>query len=90
MVNAPIVMQNLSLVAECDGSLMQGESSATLGFKMDVGDSLFTVKSCVNSKWTVGTVIEKRLDPLPASLLISGQLNHTNDEATFGVGFTIG
>lgn len=83
-------MQNLSLVAECDGSLMQGESSATLGFKMDLGDSLFSVKGCINSKWTVGTLIEKRLDPLPASVLISGQLNHTTDEAMFGIGFTVG
>ena len=49
-----------------------------------------TVKGKVDSHATVATVIEKRLEPLPASLMLSGQLNHWTDDSKVGVAVVIG
>ena len=65
--------QELTLAAECEGKLMQAESIAALGFKLNLGDT-FSIRGKVKSCWTVGTLVEKQLDPLPGQLLISGQL----------------
>lgn len=54
-----------------------------------MGDS-FCFKGSLNSRWSIGVLIEKRLDPLPAQLLLSGQLSHRNDESKFGVGLMVG
>ncbi|XP_003391395.1 PREDICTED: mitochondrial import receptor subunit TOM40 homolog [Amphimedon queenslandica] len=83
-------VKELTLVAECEGSLMSGETVSAIGYRYDVGNGSATFKGKVDSKWTIGALIEKRLDPLPANLLLSGQLNHINNEAKFGVGFMIG
>lgn len=82
-------LQDLTLVAECEGSLMSGETVSTIGYRYDIGNSA-TFKGKLDSKWTIGALIEKRLDPLPANLLLSGQINHMTDEAKVGIGFTIG
>ena len=68
---------------------MQAESVATLGYKLNLGDT-FSVRGKVNSRWNVGALVEKRLDPLPGQLLLSGQLSHRTDESRFGIGVMIG
>ena len=68
---------------------MNMESVAAVGYKTELGDS-FTLRGRIDTKWTVGALIEKRLDPLPANLLLSGQVNHQTNEAKFGIGFMIG
>ena len=69
---------------------MSGETVSTIGYRYDIGNGSATFRGKVDSKWTIGALIEKRLDPLPANLLLSGQINHMTDEAKFGVGFMIG
>lgn len=68
---------------------MQGETTAAIAYKTDIGSS-FTLRSKLDSHGTVATVIEKRLEPLPATLTLSGQLNHWTDECKFGLGLTVG
>jgi mitochondrial import receptor subunit TOM40 len=47
-------------------------------------------KGMVDSNWTCGAVLEKRLLPLPFTFVLSGFLNHTKPSYKFGIGFTIG
>lgn len=67
---------------------MQSESSAAIGYKLDIGG--LTMKGKVNSNGTVAATVEKALAPLPAQLLLCGRINHWTDETKFGVGVVVG
>lgn len=44
----------------------------------------------IDSNWTVGAVLEKKLAPLPFTLNLSGMINHTKGQNHFGIGLIIG
>ena len=44
----------------------------------------------VDSNWNVGSIVEKRLAPLPFTLQLSGFLNHVKSSYRFGIGLTVG
>jgi mitochondrial import receptor subunit TOM40 len=44
----------------------------------------------IDSNWTVGAVLEKRLLPLPFTLGLSAFLNHVKPSYKFGIGLTVG
>lgn len=67
----------------------QGETTAAIGYKAEIGTS-YLLRSKLDSHGTVSTAIEKRLEPLPATLVLCGQLNHWTDECKFGLGLTVG
>ena len=67
---------------------LQGDLVAGVGYKLDLGS--LTVRGRVDSHGTVVAGVEKHLDPLPAVLLLNGQINHWTDESKFGVGLTVG
>ena len=48
------------------------------------------VRGKVNSQGVVSVSLEKRLDPLPGMLTLSGQLNHWTDESKFGISVVVG
>ena len=66
----------------------QAESTAAVGYRLDLG--AMTVRGRVDTHGTVGVGVERRLEPLPATFLLSGQLNHWTDESKFGVAVTVG
>lgn len=69
-------------------SFLQGESCAAIGYKLEL--SGMTLRGRVDSHGTVGAVVERRLDPLPATLMLSGHLNHWTDESRFGIALVVG
>ena len=76
---------------ECECLLLhcvQGNTVAAIGFKMDLG--AMTMRGRVNSLGVVAATVEKRLDPIPGALMVSGRINHWTDEAKFGIGLMIG
>ena len=66
----------------------QGTTVAAIGYKMDLG--AMTMRGRINSLGTVVATVEKRLDPIPGALMVSGRINHWTDEAKFGIGLLIG
>jgi mitochondrial import receptor subunit TOM40 len=44
----------------------------------------------VDSNWTVGAVLEKKLMPLPFTFVLSGQINHTKTQTKVGAGLFLG
>ena len=69
-------------------SVSQSESSAAIGYKLDVGG--LTMKGKLGSHGVVSASVEKTLTPLPAQLLLSGRINHWTDETKFGIGVVVG
>lgn len=67
---------------------LQNETIAAVGYVYDV--SGMTMKGMVSSHGTVNATLEKRLDPLPGSLVLSGQLNHWTDDSKFGIAVLFG
>jgi mitochondrial import receptor subunit TOM40 len=48
------------------------------------------VTGSVDTTWTVGAVLEKRLQPLPFSFALSGVINHKKQQFRLGCGLIIG
>ena len=69
---------------------MQGESILSVGYKYDLRKANVSFKGVVDTQWNVSCIVEKRLDPLPATLTLSGLINHVSDKARFGIGFSLG
>lgn len=44
----------------------------------------------IDSNWSVGAVLEKKLNPLPFTLAFSGLMNHNKNQFRLGVGVIIG
>lgn len=44
----------------------------------------------LDTNWTVGAVMEKKLMPLPFTLALSAMLNHPKNQFKLGCGFIIG
>lgn len=59
-----------------------------IGYKMELGN--MTMRGRINSLGVVAATMEKRLDPIPGSLVLSGRINHWTDEAKFGLALLIG
>ena len=68
--------------------VVQGNTVAAIGYKMELG--AMTMRGRVNSLGVVAATVEKRLDPIPGALVVSGRVNHWTDEAKFGIGLLIG
>ena len=49
-----------------------------------------TMRGKLDTHGIVSAVLEKRLDPMPANLMISGQINHWTDESGFGIAVVVG
>lgn len=44
----------------------------------------------INSRCIIGGVLEKRLTPLPATLIMGAFVNHRGDKLQVGLGVTVG
>ena len=71
-------------------NLRTRESFVTLGYEIDVQKANMTVKNSIDTNWTITSVIEKKLLPMPFTLTISGILNHVSNKCQFGIGFIVG
>ncbi|EDV28451.1 uncharacterized protein TRIADDRAFT_51380 [Trichoplax adhaerens] len=75
---------------DLDVNLRTRESVVSLGYELDVQKANMTVKNSIDSNWTITSVIEKKLLPMPFTLTLSGILNHVSNKCQFGVGFIVG
>ncbi|KAI6183840.1 Mitochondrial import receptor subunit TOM40-like protein [Aphelenchoides bicaudatus] len=82
---------NLQFGVEFESSFRQGESSTTFAYQIEVPEADMTFRASVDTNWTVGAVMEKKLSQqIPFSLALSGMLNHAKNEGKFGIGFVVG
>ncbi|XP_078672983.1 mitochondrial import receptor subunit TOM40 homolog [Branchiostoma floridae x Branchiostoma belcheri] len=75
---------------EFEANLRAQESAVSLGYQLDVPKANMVFRGMLDSNWTVAAVLEKKLQPLPFTFMLSGMLNHTKNQARFGFGLLIG
>lgn len=84
--------QNLQFGVEFESNFRQGESSTTFAYQVDVPEADMVFRASIDTNWTVGAVMEKKLSQqIPFSLALSGMVNHAKGtEGKFGIGFVVG
>ncbi|XP_012274552.1 mitochondrial import receptor subunit TOM40 homolog 1 [Orussus abietinus] len=66
------------------------ESTATIAYQVDLPKADLVFKGSVDSNWTIGAVLEKKLQPLPFTFALSGMINHNKHQFRLGCGLIIG
>lgn len=83
-VNNCNLVLNQKLIIECK------EAVTSIGQQVDLPKSDVVFKGHIDSNWSVGAVLEKKLNPLPFTLALSGLMTHTKGQFRLGVGIIIG
>ncbi|XP_066148490.1 mitochondrial import receptor subunit TOM40 homolog 1 [Euwallacea fornicatus] len=82
--------KQLQIGVEFEANNRIQESVASIGYQVDLPKSEVAFKGHIDSNWSVGAVLEKKLSPLPFTLAISGLMNHQKNNFRVGVGVIIG
>ncbi|KAI4494590.1 PREDICTED: mitochondrial import receptor subunit TOM40 homolog 1 [Polistes canadensis] len=82
--------QNLQVGVELEINARLQESTGTIAYQVDLPKADLLFRGSVDTNWTVGAVLEKKLQPLPFSFALSGMLNHTKQQFRLGCGLIIG
>uniref|UniRef100_A0A674GJH6 Translocase of outer mitochondrial membrane 40 like n=1 Tax=Taeniopygia guttata TaxID=59729 RepID=A0A674GJH6_TAEGU len=65
------------------------ESSFAFGYQLNLPRANAVFRGLLDSSWSVGGVLEKRLPPLPVTLALGAFLNHRRDRFHCGFGVTV-
>ncbi|XP_075868381.1 mitochondrial import receptor subunit TOM40B [Nelusetta ayraudi] len=82
--------EQLSVGVEFEASARMQDTSVSFGYQLDVPKANLQFKGSLDSNWIVGATLEKKLLPLPLSLVLSTFLNHSKNKFQCGFGVTIG
>uniref|UniRef100_A0A6Q2Z6K8 Mitochondrial import receptor subunit TOM40 homolog n=1 Tax=Esox lucius TaxID=8010 RepID=A0A6Q2Z6K8_ESOLU len=80
----------LQVGVEFEASTRMQETSVSFGYQLDVPKANLLFKGSIDSNWVVGATLEKKLLPLPLSLVLGAFLNHKKNKFQCGFGVTIG
>lgn len=84
-------MENLSFGVEVETDFREGSSTGTFGYQYDLPKANLSFKGSIDSNMTVGAVLEKKLQPLPFTFLLSGHIVHgKKSDYKFGCGLMVG
>lgn len=82
---------NLHFGVEVETDFRENTSVGTFGYQFELPKDNFTFKGSIDTNWTVGAVLEKKLAPMPFTLLLSGHVVHgRKPDYRFGCGLMIG
>jgi len=81
---------DLSVGTELQTNIRMGTSQATVGYKVDIPRAGLVFKGAVNSDWEVTAALEKKLLPIPFTLLLCGKINHPKQSFQLGAGLVVG
>ncbi|XP_068188755.1 mitochondrial import receptor subunit TOM40B [Antennarius striatus] len=82
--------ERLQLGVEFEASSRMQDTSMSFGYQLDVPEANLQFKGSLDSNWIVGATLEKKLLPLPLSLVLCTFLNHNKNKFQCGFGITIG
>lgn len=82
--------EQLQFGVELETSLRMQESVASMAYQIEIPKGNMVFRGTLDSNWTVGAVMEKKLMPLPFTLALSAMLNHPKNQFKLGCGFIIG
>lgn len=82
---------NLFFGVEVETDFRERTSTGTFGYQFELPKDNFTFKGSIDTNWTVGAVLEKKLAPMPFTFLLSGHIVHgRKPDYKFGCGLMIG
>ncbi|XP_033758180.1 mitochondrial import receptor subunit TOM40 homolog 1-like [Pecten maximus] len=87
------ISEQLQVAAEVETSLASRESVGTLGYQLEIPSTNVTFKGQVDTNWSVGATMEKKLMPLPFTFALSGMANYASTQKPqyrFGIGLIVG
>ncbi|XP_054164362.1 mitochondrial import receptor subunit TOM40 homolog 1-like [Oppia nitens] len=82
--------ENIQVGVEVETNLRMMESTASFGYQVDLPKANLVFRGMVDTNWTVGAVLEKKLLPLPFTFALSGQINHIKHATRIGAGLYLG
>ncbi|XP_012254708.1 mitochondrial import receptor subunit TOM40 homolog 1 [Athalia rosae] len=82
--------QQLQVGVELEVNSRTQESTGAIAYQIDLPKADLVFKGSIDSNWTVGAVLEKKLQPLPFSFALSGVMNHSKHQFRLGCGLIIG
>jgi mitochondrial import receptor subunit TOM40 len=82
--------EQLQMGVEFEANMRVGKCVATVGYQVDVPRADLVFRGMVDTEWSVGSVLEKKLAPLPFTLALSGLFNHSENAFRMGCAFIIG
>lgn len=82
--------EQLQVGVELETSFRMQESTATIGYQIDLPKADLVFRGMLDTNWNVAAVLEKKLQPLPFSFALSGLLNHQKNSFRLGCGLIIG
>ncbi|XP_026156952.1 mitochondrial import receptor subunit TOM40B [Mastacembelus armatus] len=80
----------LQVGVEFEASTRMQDTSVSFGYQLDVPKANLQFKGSLDSNWIVGATLEKKLLPLPLSLVLCAFLNHRKNKFQCGFGVVIG
>ncbi len=81
---------NLQMGIDLETNLKLQDSTATIGYEVNIEKGNFILRGSLDSNLTVKAVVEKKLLPLPFTLALCSQINHKKNQNSFGCGLIIG
>lgn len=75
---------------ELETNLRMQEAVGSVGYQVDLPKADLVFRGMVDSNWTVGAILEKKLQPMPFTFALSGMLNHPKSQFRLGCGLIIG
>jgi len=82
--------EQISFGCELETNLRMQEAVGSVGYQVELPKANLVFRGMVDSNWTVGAVLEKKLQPLPFTFALSGMLNHPKSQFRLGCGLIIG
>lgn len=85
-----VASKELQLGVAVETDMRSHDSKAEIHYKFDLKQVDAIFHGTINSKTSIGAVIEKKLLPIPgATLLLSAFFNHKNQKLLVGIGLNV-
>ncbi|CAG00497.1 unnamed protein product, partial [Tetraodon nigroviridis] len=84
------VNKQIQVGVEFEASTRTQETTTSFGYQMELPEANMLFRGMINSRCIIGGVLEKRLIPLPATLIMGAFVNHRGDKLQVGLGVTVG
>ncbi|XP_072302257.1 mitochondrial import receptor subunit TOM40B [Eucyclogobius newberryi] len=82
--------KQIQVGVEFEASTRTQETTTSFGYKIELPEANMVFRGMVNSRCIIGGVLEKRLTPLPATLILGAFVNHRGDKLQVGLGVNVG
>ncbi|EDW06033.1 mitochondrial import receptor subunit TOM40 homolog 1 [Drosophila mojavensis] len=82
--------QSLGASVQLQANILKRQAISRLCYHCHMPDAGFSFRGGIDTRGVISAVCEKRLEPLPIMLQLSGKMNHLSSRFRFGVGLILG